>query len=87
MYIVVTGKADITVVGSNYTALVLVTAYDDPGENTPIGSTTLTITGPLTDTVAQIKTKGVAAVAAWKTNIQAVNAMALKFEKIIGAQV
>lgn len=87
MYVAVTGPAQITVEGSNYTALVPVTAYDDPGENTPIGSTNLTITGPLTDTIAQIKTKGVAAVAAWKVNIQAVNTMAQKFAQIIGAQV
>ena len=80
----VNGKTMVTTTDDNYTALVPLTAYDS--DSTVIGSTVVTITGPKTDVLADIKTKlGTSQeVADFKSSVTAGNTMRRKFDKLDG---
>lgn len=76
----VTGQCIVSINGTNYSVDVPATAYDDG--NTVVGTINLNVTGPLTDTQAQFKTKLVTASNTWKASVQTIETMKAKLGRL-----
>lgn len=82
MYLQVTGNPTLTISGTNYSASVPVTAYDD--DNTPIGWESLIITGLISESVVAFKTKLKAAADAWKPSVVIAETLKAKLGRLEG---